>query len=89
MDSGSIAQKYIASPNFLLDILSTIPFNTLHITELQFFGLLKLTRVLRMNTVIMNMNTSQQIKAALKVIQLILGMFLYIHWMACIWFYVV
>lgn len=56
---------------------------------MSFLGLLKILRIQRLNSVIMNANTSQQIKAALKVIQLIIYMFLYIHIMACIWYFVV
>jgi hypothetical protein len=36
----------------------------------------------------MNLNTSQEIKAALKVMFLVFEMFLYIHGVGCIWNFV-
>jgi len=37
----------------------------------------------------MNLNTSQETKAAYKVVYLIFTMFMYIHLMACTWYMIV
>jgi len=91
MDSMLISRRYLKSSNFYIDVLSTVPLDDLFGGGilLQLFGLLKLLRVQRISSVIMNLNTSQEIKAGLKVIYLIFGMFLYIHVMGCIWYIVV
>ena len=52
---------------------------------LQFLGVLKILRLTRISSVIMNLNTSQETKAAYKVVYLIFMMFMYIHLMACAW----
>lgn len=86
-----ISKRYLKSYNFYIDVLSTIPMEDFFGGGLflQLFGLLKLLRVFRISSVIMNLNTSQEIKAGLKVIYLIFEMFLYIHVMGCIWYFVV
>lgn len=56
LDTNLIAKKYVFSKQFIIDILSTIPFNDLIDERLSFFGILKILRVFRINTVIMNMN---------------------------------
>lgn len=91
MDSMLIAMKYIKSYNFYVDVLSTIPFDDLvgGGKTVQLLGFLKLFRFFRISTVIMNLNSSQEVKALLKVIYLVGQMFIYIHVMACIWFSVI
>ena len=88
MDASMIANKYLRSFQFYIDVISTLPLDLIS-SNLAVLGLLKIQRIQRLNSVIMNANTSQQTKAALKVIQLIILMFVYIHIMACIWYFVV
>jgi len=90
-DSFLISKRYIMSSTFYTDVLSTIPLDDFFGGGLllQLFGLLKLLRVQRISSVILNLNTSQEIKAGLKVIYLVFQMFLYIHLMGCIWYFVV
>ena len=90
-DSMMIAKRYIQSSTFYTDVLSTIPLDDFFGGGilLQLFGLLKLLRVQRISSVILNLNTSQEVKAGLKVIYLVFQMFLYIHVMGCIWYFVV
>jgi len=88
MDSFSIGKKYITSPSFIIDTLSTVPLDDFIRSEsraLSFLGMLKLLRIFKISTVILNLNTGQEIKAACKVAFLILMMVFYIHWMACLW----
>jgi hypothetical protein len=89
MDSMLIAKKYVTSATFLIDVLSTVPLDDFTGGESQFLrllGLLKLIRILRMNSVILNLNSGQEVKAAFKVGFLVFAMMLYIHLMACIWY---
>ena len=91
MDSMLISKRYLFSTNFIIDVLSTVPIADLTGGSflLQLLGLLKLLRVQRISEVIMNLNNSQEVKAGLKVIYLVFGMFLYIHLMGCVWYLVV
>ena len=89
MDSMLIAKKYVTSATFVIDVLSTVPLDDFTGGESQFLrllGLLKLIRILRMNSVILNLNSGQEVKAAFKVGFLVFAMMLYIHLMACIWY---
>lgn len=74
MDSMLISMRYLKSSNFILDVLSTIPFNEFFGggTPVQILGILKLLRFFRISSVIMNLNNSQEIKALFKVIYLVL-----------------
>ena len=92
MDSMLIIKHYMSSWSFYFDVISTIPFGDFFegttSFKFEFFGLFKLIRVFRISSVIMNLNTSQEIKAALKVMFLVFEMFLYIHGVGCIWNFV-
>ena len=88
MNSYEIGKKYVSSPTFFFDVLSTVPLDDFIQTEgntLSLLGLLKLFRIFKISTVILNLNTGQEIKAACKVAFLILLMIFYIHWVGCIW----
>lgn len=94
MDFSLIAKKYAFSLNFLIDVLSTAPLEVMFYPEegnvfLSFLGILKVIRIFRITNVIMNLNMSQEIKAGLKILNLMFQMFIYIHLMACIWYKVV
>ena len=89
MDSMLIAKKYAKSFTFIIDVLSTVPLDDFSGGEnyfLKLLGLLKLIRIFRMNSVILNLNSGQEVKAAFKVGFLVFAMMLYIHLMACIWY---
>jgi len=92
LDPVLISKKYLSEPRFYIDVLSTIPFGDLtssHSPLLQFLGILKIVRLLRISSVIVNLNTSQDTKAAFKVAYLIFTMFMYIRIMGCTWYMVV
>ena len=73
MDSKLISMKYLKSSNFYIDVLSTIPFDDFFGGGIlvQILGVLKLLRIPRISSVIMNLNTSQEVKAGFKVLYLI------------------
>lgn len=84
-----IAKRYGTSVTFIIDVLSTVPLDDFSGGEnyfLKLLGLLKLIRIFRMNSVILNLNSGQEAKAAFKVAFLVFAMMLYIHLMACIWY---
>jgi hypothetical protein len=89
-DFRKIALLYILSGRFLLDVLSSIPFNAMDSSSdfLPIFGMLKLVRVGRINVVIRNLNMRADSKALLKVLWLIFFLFFYTHIIGCLWFYV-
>jgi hypothetical protein len=61
-DSYLIGMRYIKSPQFFLDLISTVPldefFPNNEIGVLKFLGLFKIFRVFRISNVIMNLNQS-------------------------------
>lgn len=92
LDPYAIAYKYLTEARFYIDVLSTVPLPDLvpgNSAFLQFLGILKIVRLMRISGFIMNLNTSQETKAAFKVFYLIFTMFMYIHLVACTWYYTV
>lgn len=89
-----IAKTYVKG-RFIIDLLATIPFDTIFDSiigasisgKLSIFSLLKLFRVLRLTKVISFMNASEDIKHSLKIFKLVFYLILYIHCQACAWFY--
>ena len=89
-DPKQIALKYIIEMRFIVDVLSSIPFNAVGTSDiLPILGMLKLFRVSRVSQVIRNLNIRADNKAFLRVLWLIFFLFLYIHVIGCLWFYVV
>jgi hypothetical protein len=80
---------------FVIDLLATIPFDTIFdglvdktvSGKLSLFSLLKLFRVLRLTKIISYINASENIKHSLKIFKLIFFLVTYIHCQACLWFY--
>jgi hypothetical protein len=96
LDSFLIARRYVTGMSFYFDVISTVPFDdwfgdsaSSSGSPLQFLGLFKIGRIVRISNVIMNLNTSQEYKALMKVFYLIFCMFLYIHMTGCIWNFIV
>lgn len=87
-----IAKRYILGGRFLIDFLSSIPFDKLAGQSndiLPMLGMLKLFRVTRISVVIRNFNAKSDFKAFLKVLWLVFSLFLYNHVIACLWYYVI
>ena len=89
-DPKMIAKRYITG-RFIVDLLSTIPFDKLAGKNdiLPMFGMLKLFRIFRVSMVIRNLNITTSSKSLLKVFWLILQLFLLLHVVACLWYYII
>ena len=88
-----IAILYLKS-RFWIDLLSTIPFDLFIPTDgglffIKLFGLLKVVRVTRLNRIINLMNVKDDLKMTLKLLKLVYFLLLYIHFAACIWWFIV
>lgn len=90
-DLKQIAFGYLINGRFFLDVLSSIPWNAMESSSdiLPILGMLKLFRVGRIVTVIRNLNIRADTKAFLRVMWLIFFLFLYVHVVGCLWFYIV
>lgn len=89
-DRKLIAKRYILGGRLLIDVVSTIPFDYFGGPDLlAMFGLLKLTRLSRISTIISRLNFNEQIKALIKMAQLTFYLYLVIHINACVLFWVV
>lgn len=94
-DSKRTGKKYLKS-RFTIDLLSTIPFDNIALLftsssspVLQLFSLLKLVRISRLGRIIERMNVTQDMKNALKLFKLIFVIIIYIHCLACLWYFIV
>jgi hypothetical protein len=89
-DPKKVALKYFTG-RFILDLLSTVPFDKLAGGNevLPILGMLKLIRVFRISMVIRNLNIKSDSKASLRVLWLIFFLFLYLHVIACVWYFIV
>ena len=93
-NNKSVILNYIKSGRFFVDLSATIPWEillaaidpTASSKQLRLFGLFKLIRLLRLNRIIRYMKVRQDFKLGMRLIQLLFGLFLLIHWVACIWF---
>jgi CRP-like cAMP-binding protein len=93
-DPKMIAKKYVLGVRFWIDLLSALPFDQFlpKGTGRDLFsllGMLKAVRVLRLSKVIQSLNIRQDIKAYLKLLKLVFYLTIYIHFIACIFYYVV
>ena len=56
---------------------------------LQVLGLLKLSRLLRLNKTIAFLNAKEEIKAGLRIFKMVLFLVIYLHVWACVWWVLV
>ena len=93
LDHKKIANNYIKGI-FWIDLLSVIPFEDIldGVVEeqdvLKAFSILKLFRVLRLSKLITYMNSTDDVKHSLRIINLCLFLVLYVHLSGCVWIYV-
>ena len=88
-DPKMIAKNYIKG-RFWIYMLAAIPFDYLASGHnLQVLSMLKLVRVLRLSRIIAHMNSTDDIKLSLRVINLCFFLLLYIHCTGCLWFFIV
>jgi CRP-like cAMP-binding protein len=91
-----IAWDYLKE-RFWIDFLASAPFDTIGLiilpasqaTALRLFSLFKLVRVLRLNKLITIMKVEDEIKLSLKLIKLVFFLIMYLHCLACLWYYLV
>lgn len=63
LDSAKIAERYIKSGNFFIDIVSSIPWDSiLNLEILELLGLLKILRMRRLNSMIKTANAKKEAK---------------------------
>lgn len=95
-DGRKMARKYLFSLRFVIDLLSTIPFDIMFQSvvsnDVQAFlaalGMLKLFRASRISTIIARLKYNREVKAFYKLLQLIATLILYLHITGCIFFFV-
>lgn len=92
-----IAYSYLKG-RFWIDLLASIPIDFLSFifqidsnksSTFQLFGLLKLFRIFRLSKLITFLKLKDDMKMSLKLMKLIFFLFMYLHIVACIWFYLV
>ena len=94
-----IARTYLCSSRFVVDLLATIPFElVLYIIlpagamdgELsqyqQFFGMLKLVRLLRLRRIVRLLDIGQEYKVIGRIVGLMGVLLMLIHWIGCMWY---
>ena len=88
-DSRKIFKLYAFSGRFIMDFLPLLGSEIIVKSvgnHFKFFGMLKITRVARLNNMIAKMNLPKDIKAGLKLAKLVLFLLIWFHSMACGWY---
>ena len=80
--------------NFTIDLLSSLPYGLLtagneSASFLKLIAILKAVRVSRIRTLINKMSIDEESKASLKIIYLIFQLFLLMHIVGAMWYYLV
>lgn len=90
-----IAKNYMNSVRFPIDILASIPFEVFAASassededdfSFQIFGIMKLIRLFRLGRLITFMKVNASLKVGFRLVQLVFGLLLLVHWLTCIWF---
>ena len=102
VSASRIACNYFSSRRFWIDVLASIPFEMFMQlsetpsaqgdaagTQIQILGLLKMVRLLRLGRIISYMKVRSGMKVGFKLLQLLSGILLLVHWLGCIWFLLV
>ena len=84
----AIAVNYI-SGMFLIDFFSSIPYSLIGLSQLKFLKILKIARITRIAKVINKSEMDEQTKAGIKILKLIFDLFLLMHLLGCMWFFVI
>ena len=93
----TIAINYLKG-KFAIDFLASLPLDMFSFMTssgkensfiFQILGLLKLVRVLRLSKLITYLNLKSNVKMSLKLAKLIFFIVMFVHWLACVWFYIV
>jgi heme/copper-type cytochrome/quinol oxidase subunit 4 len=89
-DARLIAKRYILRGRFLVDVISSIPFEAIidsHSDKLKLISILKLARIFRFTRIISFLNASEDLRLSLKLFKLIFYLVIYLHLQACAWFF--
>lgn len=95
LDGKKIAINYIMYGRFPVDVIASMPLDVFILflntssSTLNFLGMLKMVRLLRLGRMISFLKKSQGLKFSMKFLQLIFFLTLYIHWINWAWVYVV
>jgi hypothetical protein len=81
-ESPKIAKRYMLSWQFCTDILSFLGL----FEVLEAFSVLKIVRVFRLSQFIKNLNVPREQKTLITLGKLILYLFIYIHFVGCVWY---
>lgn len=93
-ESKKIAYNYILYGRFGIDLIASLPVDFLTTvssaskTSLKSLGMLKMVRLLRLGRMISFLKANQKLKFSIKIGQLLFFVFLIIHWVCCLWYYV-
>lgn len=97
ISTQKIALQYLRA-KFWIDLLASFPFDAFsyiigtkskNTFLFQILGLLKLVRILRLSRLIAYMNLNNELKMSLKLIKQLFFLVLYLHCLACIWYFIV
>lgn len=89
-DARIIAKNYILRGRFIVDVVSSIPFDALidsHSDKLKLISILKLARIFRFTRIISFLNATEDFKLSLKLFKLIFYLVIYLHLQACAWYF--
>jgi hypothetical protein len=87
--SDLIAKNHFLSMSFYFDILAVMGSNFFNNKSLGFFRLFKMLRITRLNKFINLLNLEKTLKLIIQVLKLSFFLLLWIHFQACLWWFVV
>lgn len=90
-----IAKHYFQT-SFFIDMIATIPIDYIAREafnnpdpHLQLFGILKMGRLARLERIIRMLTSSQEVKVMAQLGYILIGIFIYLHWYSCIFWFIV
>ncbi|CAI2367321.1 unnamed protein product [Moneuplotes crassus] len=91
-DSKKIAINYVLYGRFGVDLVASLPLEVItaiipsDTSNLQFLGMLKMVRLLRLGRLITILRANQKLKFSMKLGQLIFFILMIMHWINCGWY---
>ena len=82
-----IFKHYAGSVGFYIDIFSLLNYPTSSSAILNMIGILKVNRFLKISTLITQSNIDAYMKSMMKMLYFYLLFIIYLHLVACLWFY--
>jgi len=98
VDPAKVAKHYVHSIRFPVDLFASIPFEAFvsvdsaegtDSLELKILGVMKLIRLLRLGRIITYMKVNAGLRIGFRIVQLLAGLLILVHWIACIWYMIV